>query len=89
MVLPISAPATENPSPCLEIISACDAAIEKRNELINLQATRINELKDDNDRLTNAVLTLRDENKNGMSREITYGAVGIVVGVLAYALIKK
>lgn len=77
------------PGPCDEVIRAADQAIEKRNELINLQAGRIGELRDDNERLTNAVLTLKSENDNATRNQWLYGAGGVLLGIAAGALLNK
>jgi hypothetical protein len=71
------------------VIKTCDEAIAKRNDLINLQANRIDQLKDQNQELSEAIVKLSRENENATDWSLTYGAIGLVLGVLAGALIHK
>lgn len=74
---------------CQEVIQAADLAIQKRNELIQLQAGRIDQLRDDNQRLQEAVLTLKQNSDNANRDTWLYGAGGVVLGLLVGALVSK
>ena len=74
---------------CSEVIRTCDQAIEKRNELIQLQADRINQIQDENDRLSTAVLTLKTETDRASQTQWLYGAGGVLLGIIIGAMVIK
>lgn len=81
--------AQEQSNPCQEIIKAADQAIKSREELIDLQVHRIDDLQDQNTKLSDAVVSLHEESLKSSNDNYLYGILGIVVGGAAVAFIKK
>lgn len=76
-------------NPCEEVISACDLAIEKRNQLINLQANRIDQLRDQNQQLSNALVKLAKETEGQGTEKLLYAGGGLLIGIIAGFLVAK
>lgn len=73
-------------SPCQEVISACDQVIEKQDKLLNLQLKRLNELQSDNDKLSEAIVSLSREQDRSTSPLVWAGA-GFAAGVITAILL--
>jgi hypothetical protein len=58
-----------------------DVLIGTQKKLLDLRAARVLELDSENVRLEKALLEMKDLNDKNVSRQLTYGAIGVALGV--------
>ncbi len=74
---------------CQQALDDSDAVIKKQGEVMILLARQNEELKSEDEKLTEALVSLRNTSNNGLQREILTGVGGALLGVLLVTWIKK
>lgn len=74
---------------CHEALTKADLVMKKQEELIQKLGTSNDSLKDENDRLSQALIKSSRELDHDAERKITIGAAGILLGILAGVLVSK
>jgi hypothetical protein len=74
---------------CQEALKNADGVIVKQDELIQLQTDRITELRDENQRLTDAMVELKSLADEGSKEQWMFGLSGVALGIVAGILLTK
>lgn len=74
---------------CNDALKKCDVVVEKQDKLILIMKDRLDEVQDENEKLTDAVIRLEALSKNSLQTNLTWGVAGVALGVIAMSLVNK
>lgn len=66
-----------------ETLDAAAKLIKAQHALLDLRARRLTEMNTENEKLEKALIEMKDLNDKNNERQLTYGTIGIVLGLVA------
>lgn len=74
---------------CKEALYEADAVIEKQGELVLLLGDQNTSLKDENQKLSDAIIKLHNEVDSNLTQNLLFGSGGLMLGIIVGIVLSK